>query len=203
MWDGETVAILASGASMTAKVAAVVMTAGVKTIAINRTVELAPSADMLYASDAVFWQRETAKQFKGMKVSIFPDGEIGRNFQLPPDDVLMLKNTGIEGFDPDPSALRTGNNGGYQALHLAAHAGARRVLLCGYNMKGSNWHGRYALPFRNTPQGKYPLWCQIFNGLAKALQGRGIEVLNCTPGSALDAFPRCTLQEALLERAVA
>lgn len=198
MWAGETVAILASGESMNKGVVASVISAGCKTIAINRTVELAAHADMLYAGDGPFWQiHEGARNFSGMKVSLFADGTSSRRSQLPTDDVKMLKNTGITGFDPDPSALRSGKNSGYAALHLAAHTGARRILLCGYNMGGRNWHPRYAVPLRNTKPEQYAVWRPMFGALAAALAALGIEVLNCTPGTALDAFRKVDLADVL------
>lgn len=198
MWHGETVAILASGESMSKGVVNAVIGAGCKTIAINRTVELAPHADMLYAGDGPFWQvHQGARMFTGRKVSLFAEGSSSRRSLLPPDDVMMLKNTGITGFDPDPSALRSGKNSGYAALHLAAHTGARRVLLCGYNMGGRNWHARYAVPLRNTKPEQYAVWRPLFGQLAAALASLGIEVLNVTPGSALDAFPMVAFEDAL------
>lgn len=204
MWEGQPVAILASGPSMNRATVAAVMAAGMKMIAINRTVELAPHADMLYASDGLFWQRcdalgPAAKAavdgFRGLKVSVFADGNKSRRSQMPPDDVKMLRNTGVEGFDPDPSCIRTGNNGGYQALHVAAHTGGNPIWLFGFDMHGGHWHGRYPIPLRNTKPEQYVAWIQIFPTLARALAARGIDVWNATPMSALTAFPMMDFPE--------
>lgn len=187
MWEGEQVAIFASGPSMNRRTVEAARIAGMKTIAINRTIELAPDADMLYASDGGFWNYYKP-QMKGLKVSVFCDGNKSRRSQLPPDDVLMLKNSGFTGFDPDPSCIRTGKNGGHAALHVAAHTGARQIFLFGYDMHGGHWHGRYPVPLRNTKPEQYVAWAPMFAELAAALRQRGIEVFNCTPGSALRAF---------------
>ncbi len=198
MWKGETVAILASGEGINRGVVNAVIGAGCKTIAVNRTVELAVAADMLYAGDGPFWQvHPLARHFPGVKVCLFADGVSSRRSCMPPEGVHMLRWSGVTGFDPDPSYIRTGKNSGYAALHVAAHTGARRILLCGYNMGAKNWHARYAPPLRNTKPEQYAIWRPMFGGLARALAGLGIEVLNCTPDSALDAFPKVTLDEAL------
>lgn len=193
MWEGETCVILASGPSMNQAVANTVR--GTRTIAINTTFQLAPWADMLYAADARWWKAyekpidgPSWRILGGIKVACEPTQY---------KEVHQIKNTGESGFDPDPGCVRIGGNSGYQAIHIAAHAGAKRILLCGFDMKGCHWHGRHPEPLRNHGEGIYARWLKNFDGLAKALNGLGIEVLNCTPGSALKAFPMVALEEAL------
>ena len=118
-------------------------------------------------------------------------------------ELLVLKESGRVGFDPDPAYLRTGGNGGYQAIHLAVHAGASRILLCGYDMRFVNnqvhWHGRHANPLRDAGEGIFPQWLDWYATLVEALELREekVEVLNCTPGSALRGWPKVELEEAL------
>lgn len=190
LWSGATVAVLASGPSMSQAVADQVRAAGVPAIAVNNTFRLAPWASMLYAADANWWQcNPDALGFDGLRVSAEKVS-----------GVLLLRHTGAVGFEPDPSAVRTGGNSGYQAVHVAAHAGAKRILLCGFDMHdrgGSHWHGDHPHPLRNTGPALFERWCQRFEEMAGALSDRGIEVLNCTPGSALKAFPQVPLVVAL------
>lgn len=202
MWDGETVAILASGPSMNRDVPRM-LPACVRTIAINRTIELAPDADMFFAADWTVWKgsaelpalKATLARFKGMKVAVFAGGNKARASQMPPDDVFMLKHTGTSGFDDDPSCIRTGENSGYMAMHIAAHAGARRLLLFGFDMRPGHWHGRYPKGFYNTAAEQYGRWIKLFATLAPELAKRGVEVFNCTPGSALEVFPFLALDD--------
>lgn len=190
MWVGETVAVLASGFSMSRAVADEVHAAGIPAIVTNNTFRLAPWASMLYAADEAWW-RETpeARDFKGLKVSV---GEI--------KGVLRLINSGTTGFDPDPRRVRTGGNSGFQAVHIAAQAGADRILLCGFNMGGDHWHPEHIPPLRATPQEVYQTWIQRLEELAMLLSKRGIEVINCTPGSAIKAIRASTLANALATR---
>lgn len=167
---------------------------GLRVIAINTTFQLAPWADLLYAADARWWHAYVKPvdgpswhTFAGIKVCCEP---------IPYQEVNQIKHNGDEGFDPDPGCVRIGGgDGGYQAIQIAVHAGCKRILLCGYDMRGGHWHGRHPEPLRNHGEGIYPRWLKYFDGLAKALTG--VEVLNCTPGSALKAFPMVALEEAL------
>ena len=190
LWDGGTVAILGSGPSMSAVVAESIRHAGVNSIVINNTFRLAPWADMLYAADALWWQTyyKNTQEFFGLKVSCS---------QVSFCDVLIVRNSGVEGFDPDPTAVRTGGNSGYQAIHIAAHAGAKRILLFGFDMHGTHWHGRHASPLRDHGEAIYPRWIKRFSTLAPELARRGIEVINCTPRSALKIWPHKNLEEVM------
>lgn len=182
MWTGRTVAICASGPSMSREVADQLRAAAVPAIVLNDTFRLAPWADMLYAADVMWWVRneQEALAFEGLKVTAMP------NQRYP--DLLCLRSTGERGYDPDPACIRTGGNSGYQALHVAIQAGAARILLCGYDMStgnGGHWFGRHAAPLRNADAGTYRRWIARFPDL----RGHGADIVNCTPGSALECFP--------------
>jgi hypothetical protein len=186
MWPGATVAILASGPSMSQATADEVRQAGLPAIAINTTHRLAPWADMLYAADAEWWahaDNADARRFAGLRVTA-GTGAPG---------VLRLRNTGAEGFDPDPGAVRTGSNSTYQALHIAMHAGATRVLLLGVDMHGDHWHGKHPAGLRNTPPEHFALFIRRFASIRPAAERMGCDIVNCTPGSALQAFRFSTL----------
>jgi hypothetical protein len=107
--------------------------------------------------------------------------------------VIKMKQTGKEGYDPEPGCVRTGGNSGYQALHVAIQSGAKRILLLGFDMGGTHFFGRHVAPLRNTPQHAFANWIGRFPALA----GNGAEIINCTPGSALKCFPHVPLAEAL------
>jgi hypothetical protein len=48
---------------------------------------------------------------------------------------------------------------------------------------------------------QYPSFIKHFRTLVAPLRDLGIEVLNCTPGSALDCFPMADLRDVLKPRA--
>lgn len=187
---GRTVCVMASGESLTHEDADAVRAAGIPCVAINNTFRRAPWSWALYAADTAWWKHEDnldAHGFDGLKISVEKI-----------NGVHQLQNSGTTGFDPNPSSLRTGGNGGYQGVHLMAHTGASRILLLGFDMRGtSHWHGMHPAPLRNTDPEHYPAWIERFKALDAALKARGIEVINCTPGSALNVFPMASLADCL------
>jgi hypothetical protein len=166
-------------------------------IAVKDAWQLAPWADVLYACDGKWWDHyKGVPDFNGLKIGLTVDGRW--------PDVHALRNTGIEGLELDPSGLRTGQNSGYQAVNLAVHLGARRILLLGYDMRRSNgkahFYGEHpAGGYRHTAS-PYGLFQQCFATIVEPLQQLGIEVINCSRKTALEMFPRLSIEEALTER---
>ena len=182
-----TVAVLATGPSLTPQAVDQVRKAGLAVIAVNDAYALAPWCDVLYAADAAWWHvhAQQVQHFKGVKMTA--------DATTPYRSVQRLKQTGVEGYDPTPGHVRTGGNGGYQAVHVAIQAGAKRILLLGFDMGGTHFFGRHPHPLRNTPPSAFANWIGRFQGLI----GHGAEIINYTPGSALKCFPSQTLAEAL------
>ena len=194
MWEGRTVAILASGPSMSPAVAAAV--AHLPRIAVNSTYLLAPDADVIYAADARWWNANPgALQCAGVLASI--EFTPGKRSKETPAAVRVLRYTGRHGFDPHPGCLRTHANSGAQALQIAVHARASRVLLCGFDMRGGHWHPQHPHPMGNPDAKTFAKFRAGFRDLADALPRSRVSIINCTPGSALDAFPRAPLDLAL------
>lgn len=193
MWEGQTVVVLASGPSMSPTVAATV--AHLPRIAVNSTFRLAPDADVIYAADDLWWQANPdALVCPGIKASI--EHTPGKRSVLTPAAVRVLRYTGRSGFDPHPGCLRTHTNSGAQAVQIATHARAARVLLCGFDMRGGHWHAPHPAPLGATDARGFAKFIASFRDLARALP-RSVEVINCTPGSALDCFPKRPLAEVL------
>lgn len=188
MFEGETVAVLASGPSMSQEVADAVR--GIPCIAVNDTFRLAPWAAILYAADRRWWlANPDAMEFPGVKIA----SPVG-----PGGDVKVLRQSGSVGFDPNPSMVRSGGNSGYQAVHVAIQAGAKRILLLGFDMHGTHFFGLHTKKAEgralgNPNEQKFRVWIDRFG----ALRNRGAEIINCTPGSALDAFPKMSLDEVM------
>lgn len=204
LWKNRTVLILASGPSLLSLLPAIrLRPEGVHAVAVNSTgipttddygrviPAAAPWADMLYAADSSWWSRyqQEALSFPGLKVTASDNAFPATKYLHP---------TGTEGFDPHPGFIRTGGNSAYQAMHIAAQAGASRILLCGVDLHsngGIHHHGRHPYPLRNPAESEFILMRNRFKTFpAKEL---GIEVLNCSPGSMLECFPKVEIEEAL------
>jgi hypothetical protein len=195
MWEGQTVAVMASGQSLTADAAEAVR--HLPRVVTNATYRRAPDADVIYGSDTAFWRHaEYADVFEcpGLRVSCEQIRGVHPNT---PPGVLILRHAGSHGFIDDPTQIRTGANSGYAAIHIAASAGAKRILLLGIDMQGGHWHGRHPHGLNNPREFSFKRWIRYFNGLAPHLTERGIEVFNCSPVSALTCFPKASLCDLL------
>lgn len=193
LWPGATVAVLASGPSMSQDAGDAVRAARLPAIAINTTFRLAPWADMLYAADSAWWQHTPgALAFAGEKVTMEEVRGVHR-----------IGRAGKTGYSDNPAELHTYGNSGAQAIQIAAKAGAARILVVGMDMEGGHWHGSHPAPLRNTHNDNYAIWRDQMGVLAAAMKSRRIQVLNCCATSALKVWPRLTLEEALagVERA--
>ena len=209
-WPGQTVALLGGGESLTT--AQVNACRGVcRVVAINRAFRPAPWADWLWGCDADphrFWgTHPDALEFDGVKIVIRGARSVSRETlrsldRLSQSGVRVLRHSARdypapscvhEGMSPDPAVMR-GNNALFQILSIIVHTGAARVLLLGADMRGNHWHGGY------KGQGQ-PNYAQSiippFATLVRPLDAAGVDVVNCSPGSALQTFPQAALGEVL------
>ena len=116
--------------------------------------------------------------------------------------MFCLRDYGAEGMPPKNDGVTNGRNSGFQALQMAVWMGASRILLLGFDMKikdgRAHWHKEHPLP---TPGNVFGSMIAAFNGIAPELKRRGVEVINCTPDSALTVFPYKSVDEALCTHA--
>lgn len=180
-WEGQTVAIFASGPSMSTALAD--QCRHWRTIAINnQAIDCAPWADVIYGSDLKWWRHYGAAvaHLPGRKISL----EIGATI---PGIEYLRPSSHV--FDERPSYLSTGANSGYAALCLAVKLGAAHVRLYGYDMATRNGRvRRHDYPASLNSKPRFTDWLPRFRLLAPVLKNRGVEVVNCTPGSALTCF---------------
>ena len=194
-WEGDTCVCIGGGESLTdEQVNYAMIRHHWRTIGVNNAYQKAPWLDVLYAADHQWWSWhwEKVKGLPCRKVTV--DKRAKQDWP----DLLYLGPTdseshGLDGFDPDPSRLRTGKNGGYQAIHLAAHFGAKRIILLGYDQKGGHWHE----PHPGGQSDIFGMCARYWPTLAEAMKERNIDVINCTPNSALTAFPMANLEDVL------
>ena len=161
---------------------------------VNNTWELLPWADVLHAGDLQWWDRY------GAAASVF-SGEKWTREELAAARYRLRQVTprNGRGLCTEPGAVHTGGNSGYQAINLAYHFGARRIVLIGFDMhrqSGGHWHGEH-VGMLSAPDSHIRVWIRHFRHLARDLRRAGVVVTNCTPGSALTHFPCAPLMEAL------
>lgn len=194
LWPGETFAILAGGPSLTLADVDACRAAGCRTIAIKDAIRLAPWTEAWYGCDAKYWRHygDSVPEFTGLRYTLEADAA---------QWATVLRNTGQTGLETDSSGLRTGKNSGFQAVNLAVHLGARRILLLGYDMQqvdGRNyWFAEPRPASYSWVQPPYRDFRECFETIVEPLRAEGITVINCTPDSALTCFTMMSLAQAL------
>lgn len=140
----------------------------------NNTFRACPWADALYAMDNEWWRqygKEVAETFDGDTYSRY----------------------GNYGTKP---VLQHGHNSGAGAILLAAHLGAKRIILIGYDCKPGakkHWHEDHKRPLGNCES--MPRWFGHFEKVAQLMPD--IRVVNCSRDTALRVFPRGVLIDEL------
>lgn len=197
-WQGETVAIVGSGPS--AAQAGVEKLRGLaRVVAVNRSWELVPWADALFASDFNFWERHGGvlgfrclKIGNGEQLDHRPAWDVRRVTVHEHQDRLLMSEFGELGL---------GGNSGFAALNFVAQAGAERIILVGFDMRidlGVHWHGRHGKGMKNPMSENVRRWRRVLDAAAPALEAMGITVINASPVSALRAYRKASLGDALL-----
>jgi hypothetical protein len=171
-------AVIASGESATPDVVARVR--DLPCVAVNNAYLLVPWARALVANDAGWWrQYPEAKSFPG-------DRWCGSEIR---DTQWMRKGE---------RGLSTHTNSGLRGLDVAVSVyGAKLVLLIGVDMVGKHFHGDHPRPLSNPDAARFAFFRKQFNKYAKEALPRDVKVLNCSPISTLECFPKVSIDEAL------
>jgi len=162
-------------------------------LAVNNTWELMPWATAMYAGDLAWWIKYGDRcTFAGERWT--SDPEAARRYGL---RLVQLRNS--PGLCRIPGHVNSGGNSGYQAINLAYHFGAKRIILLGFDMhrkEGGHWHGEHD-GMLSAPERHIEKWRAKMTILANDLREAGVIVINSTPGSALKCFRKQHLEDAL------
>lgn len=194
-----TVVCCASGPSFSAEQAAIIVSARLqdrcRVVVVNDNWRRVPTADVLYAADRKWWATYIAAiRASGFVGELWTQDEpTAATYGL--RHVVMLRGNALLPRGDD--RITCGSNSGFQGLMLARVFGARRILLCGFDMQRgtlTHWFGDHPKHLANgDPQG----FIKHFDAVAPALRDEGTDVLNCSTASALTCFPRADLAASL------
>jgi len=109
---------------------------------------------------------------------------------------------GTGGRIRDGLRIHGGGNGGYQAVNLALLLGARQILLLGYDLATSPTGRLHSYPnhggvLANPDSDCFLRWRKSFETMVPDLERAAIDIVNCSPASALDCFPKAPLEAVL------
>lgn len=151
-----------------------------RVIVTNTSFRIAPWADVLYAMDRAWWRlyaEEVRRVFHGERVA-------------PMSSCYGATSVSIKQ-----------RNSGAGAIALAISRGAEKIILLGYDGRvtdKTHWHGDHPKVLGNA--GVSDSWPGQFRDLARDVRGSA-SIVNCAPGTAIDAFPVGLLADALRDQA--
>lgn len=195
--------IVASGPSLTKEDCD--LTKSENVIAINDNYRMVPWAKILYACDGHWWdwhhEDEELKAFRGRKIT--QDEEAAKKYGLE-----YIKSHETPGLCQTPWQISQGNNSGIQAINLAYHLGAKQIILLGYDLQARpgkpRWFGYHPNEqdiqrshWSNLNDNGKHRYVRYFDSVAEDAKKLGMEIINCSRGTALTCFPRMSLEQAL------
>lgn len=215
-WEGETAVCLGSGPSLTREQCDFVR-GKARVAAINNAYLLAPWADLHYFGDARWLKFKTPGSdlanedrpefhaFAGERAAIEDDEKrpgdprfhILRNKDHlgAKEGVLDHPGRQDEGLSDDPTAIVSGRNSGYALINVLTLAGVKRIVLLGYDYRHINGLDHFkggAHPIV-TDEISLESHMKHFRTMESPLKALGVEVVNCSPGTRLERWPRVPL----------
>lgn len=193
-WRGRTVAVIASGPSLTRRDCDAVSASSCLVLAVNNSWQMVARCDALYACDLRWWQ-EYGAAVPDKIARYSQDGRAGEW------GAEYIESREAPGFSICPKMIHRGGNGGYQALNLAVVSGAGRVIMLGYDCKTGpggeqHWHADHPAEMNNPERHlKSGAWARQYDTIG-ALP---CDVVNCTRDTAITRFPRRLLEDVLCE----
>jgi len=172
-------------------------------IGINVAYLIGDWIDMVFFGDKGFFlkHQQGLSKFSGLKVSCHPRA----------NDLNWVKYVARDkkhsrGISSDSRTVSWNGNSGAAAISVAAHAGAKRIILLGFDMKVGekdiqHWHDLYGRFAAKDPKKRkrMPFYRHLagFPQIAKDAKRMGIEILNACPDSAIECLKKVTVKEIL------
>jgi hypothetical protein len=194
IWKGETVYIVAGGASL--KGFDFKKLNGKLVIAINKAFMHVPNISLLYWTDSRFynWYKREIDALTCIKVTPSPSPRDLKS------DIIHLRNSGGRIIDMSPEKICSGNNSGFGAINLALKLGASKIYLLGYDMKHTSGKSHFHDGYPSGSNSRE----HIYKGMVKyfednmAIINQMAEVYNTNPQSELKCFKFRTIEAALI-----
>ena len=165
----------------------------VKFLGINDAYLLWPSMDHHHACDGKWWGWHYDVCRSRLRC---PSTTISKNAVAKHPDLKWIEGRPRPGISYESTVVHTGKNSGYQAINIAVLMGAKRIVLIGFDCKiasdgRSHWFGDHP----DNTRSWYETWHSQFETLVDPLREIGVEVLNCSPGTALECFPKADIED--------
>ena len=163
-------------------------------IGINVAYLLGNWIDIVFFGDTNFWLKyqNSLANFPNIKVSCHSGVAKIDWVKYVPHDKNHPK-----GISTKPNMVSWNENSGAAAISIAAHAGAKRIILLGFDMKlngdRQHWHNIYG----KSNSKRFYAHMIGFKQIAIDARKLGIEIINASPDSAIQEFKKVSVKDIL------
>lgn len=199
----DTIICVASGPSINQKQIDQIKQSDRFTICVNRSFELLPNCDCIFACGIRWWyEYYELTQTYSPESKLYTIAGIGSHFYKKRKigkEIIELPYTSGVGLGKDQ--LIHGGNSGYMAVNLAYLLGAKKIILVGYDHQHTNgkrhWHSDYNK--KKFPYNADHIDRMVYNFeiLAQDLINEEIDIVNCSIETALTTPRRSTVEQEI------
>lgn len=197
-----TIICIGTGPSLTKAQVQAARETGYPLYACNNAIQLAPDAELLYSVNLAWWDYYWAE------VKDLPCQKWTTNLAAASAyDINWIAERNAPGLSNDKTYIHHGHGSGYSLVSMAYKMGAERIALLGYDLKYAPDYDGKQRQVGSSPRhffGEYPASMQHWPSvmvkggvhielldLYRSIAAQGlVEVINCTPDSAIDCFER-------------
>lgn len=195
-WPGETAVIVASGPS----------TAGVdlspiwrhRVVAVAHGYRAVPDAEVLVVGGVAFYRHNDLTRFRGRLVVASGPGV--HRLQATDPRMVMMHRHGPHGLSDDPGGLCGSESSVMLAINYVVHRGVSRIVLLGCDGQPSgSGQRRFGDDNRDKRNAlvRYRAQEEAMRTQILPLAAAGVEIVNCSPGSALTIYRKADLHAVL------
>ena len=200
-WSDKPLAIVGTGPSLKGFDFAALNDPRWRVLAVKQAVWDLPFADACFGLDIPWMRRERERLIElAARIPLYlavPDEEPGKYDPIP-HAINLIRTRVCDVMSEKPTHIESGGNSGFGAVNLALLKRARRVVLFGYDYYAGHYcEDRYAHNAPGHNARYWPRWGENFIRCADQLKGCGMTVINASPRSTVDAFPKVTIAEGM------
>ncbi len=170
-------------------------------IGVNISFMLGDWVSVLYFCDTSFYRvyHKEINAFHNLKVTCV--NHLPRTMLPSTRNIKRLRRDMRKGLGRDPGLIQWNYNSGVAAMNFATHAGVKRIILLGFDMKPLEGKTHYHSGIRNYRNSTVPAtfrkFLRSFPNVATDAKKMKVEILNVSPESALTCFRKVKLEELL------
>ena len=196
-WDDKPVVLVGGGPSLKGFKFDQLKSKNAYVVGVNQALFDAPCCAGVSADVMFMHVRRTALESFAKKFPIYAC--VPEN--IDPTSMIHLDKRWKKEFSEHPSAIHTVGSSGFAALNIAYMKKAKRIILLGFDYgvlnRGKDHHYHHKYPWHRRTTGEWPRWAAGYESALPQLRAANIEVINASPQSAIKAFPKISIAEAL------